>query len=310
MVVSKGTQPAVLPRAAAASLIVLALTGLGACAPSGGHGIAVAHASAVGAVTPVPARFREVWHLVAWKGASAEGHGLELTAQSEYDEAMAFRLFVRPQGRPSVILSWCVDAIKGVLRTRLTDDQTGWWIEVREEPGVTGGNGQEFLLRKAEARLTRYHGLVQTSEGDAIEFDVPRNKEGSNADRWSPLPQMAKMVVENGREKGHLASLPAGVSQSADFLDSITEEPGSSQTAHGKDTRTMGYLRSVVAVALQMRGHMGARRDAAVASITAKGLGFSAPEVRAFLAGFRSVSQQHPMGDVELILGSCASARH
>src|SRR5258708_17030574 len=163
--------------------------------------VAVVAASAVGAVTPVPARLREVWHLVAWKGASAEGHGLELTVQSEYDEAMAFRLFVRPQGRPSVILSWCVDAMEGALRTRLTDDQTGWWIEVREEPGVSGGNGQEFLLRKAEARLTRYHGLVQTSESDAIEFDVPRNKESSNGDRWSPLPQMAKMVVENGREK-------------------------------------------------------------------------------------------------------------
>src|SRR5258708_4070713 len=163
--------------------------------------VAVVGASAVIAVTPVPARFREVWHSVAWKGEGAESHGLELTAQSAYDEAMAFRLFVRPQGRPSVILSWCVDAMKGVLRTRLTDDQTGWWIEVREEPGVTGGNGQEFLLRKAEARLTRYHGVVQTSEGDAIEFDAPRNKESGNADRWSPLPQMAKMVVEKGREK-------------------------------------------------------------------------------------------------------------
>ena len=115
--------------------------------------VAVVGTSAVGAVTPVPARFREVWHSVAWKGEGAESHGLELTAQSEYDEAMAFRLFVRPQGRPSVILSWCVDGRKGVLRTRLTDDQTGWWIEVREEPGVTGGNGQEFLFRKAEIAI-------------------------------------------------------------------------------------------------------------------------------------------------------------
>jgi hypothetical protein len=119
---------------------------------------------------------------------------------------------------------------------------------------------------------------------------------------------MAKVVVEKGREKGHLASLPAGVSQSADFLDSITEDPGSSQEAHDKATRPMGYLRSVVAVVLQMRGHMGPRRDAVVASITAKGTGFSAAEVRAFLSGFRSVSLEHPMGDVELILGSCASA--
>ncbi len=164
----------------------------------------------------------------------------------------------------------------------------------------------EFFSRATEARLKRYHGHVQTSEGDAREFDVPRSKGGSNEDPWSPLPQMAKVVVEKAREKGHLASLLAGVSQFADFLDSITEEPGSSQEALGKDTRTMGYLRSVAAIALQMRGHMGARRDAVAASIIAKGLGFSAPEVRAFLAGSRSVSLEHPMGDVELIRGSCA----
>ncbi|HVT59767.1 MAG TPA: hypothetical protein VHR45_15370 [Thermoanaerobaculia bacterium] len=110
-----------------------------------------------------------------------------------------------------MILSLCVDATKGVLRTRVTDDQTSWWIEVREETGVTAGNVEEFFRRKAEARLTRYHGLVQTSEGDAIEFDVPWSKEKSNADPWWPIPEMAKIAVEKGREKGHLSRLPAGV---------------------------------------------------------------------------------------------------
>lgn len=271
--------------------------------------VALVGASMVGAVTPVPARFREVRYFMVWRGEGVESHGLELMAQSEYDEAMAFRLFVRPQGRPSVIFSSCMDATKGVFRNRLTDDQTGWWIEVREEPGVTGRQVMELFSRATEARLKRYHGHVQTSAGDAIEFDVPRSKGGSNEDPWSPLPQMAKVVVEKARERGHLASLPAGVSQSADFLDSISEDPGSSQAAPGKGIRTMGYLRSVVAVALQMRGHMGARRNAVAASITAKGLGFSAPEVRAFLAGFRSVSLEHPMGDVELTRRSCASPR-
>jgi hypothetical protein len=271
--------------------------------------LALVGASTIGAVTPVPARFREVRDFMVWRGEGIESHGLELTAQSEYDEAMAFRLFVRPQGRPSVIFSSCMDAMKGVFRNRLTDDQTGWWIEVREEPGVTGRHVMELFSRVAEARLKRYHGHVQTSEGDAIEFDVPQSKGGSHEDPWSPLPQMAKVVVEKGREKGHLASLPAGVSQSADFLDSITEDPGSSQEAHDQATKTMGFLRSVMAVVLQMRGQLGPRRDAVVASITAKGTGFSAPEVREFLAGFRSVSPEHPMGDVELTRGSCASPR-
>lgn len=272
--------------------------------------VALVGASTVGAVTPVPSRFREVHDFMVWREEGVESHGLELMAQSRYDEAMAFRLFVRPQGRPPVILSSCMDATKGAVRTRLMDDQTGWWIEVRDEPGVTGSQVMEFFSRATAAQLQRYHGHVQTSEGDAIEFDVPRSKGGSNEDRWSPLPQLAKGVVEKARESGHLVSLPAGVSQSADFLDSITEDPGSNQVAHGgKDTRTMGYLRSVVAVALQIRGHMGARRDVVVASITAKGLGFSTPEVRAFLAGFRSVSLEHPMGDVELTRGSCASPR-
>jgi hypothetical protein len=266
-------------------------------------------ASTVGAVTPVPARFREVRDFMVWRGERIESHGLELTARSEFDEVMAFRLFVRPQGRPSVIFSSCMDAVKGVLRTRLTDDQTGWWIEVREEPGVTGRHVMELFSRITEARLSRYRGYVQTSEGDAIEFDVPQSKGGSKEDPWSPLPKMARVVVEKGREKGRLASLPAGVSQSADFLDSITEDPGSSQEAHDSATRSMGYLRSVVAVVLQMRGHMGPRREAVVASITAKGTDFSALAVREFLAGFRSVSPEHPMGDVELIRGSCASPR-
>jgi hypothetical protein len=271
--------------------------------------VAVVCASAVGAVTPVPDRFREVRQLLVWRAEGAESHGLELMAQSKYDEAMAFRLFVRPKGRPSVILSWCVDATKGELRSRLTDDQTGWWIEVHEQPGVTAGHVEEFFRRATEARLTRYHGVVQTSDGDAIEFDVPRSEERSNADPWSPLPEMAKMVVDKGREKGHLSRVPAGVSQSADFLDSITEVSGSGETAYEKNTKTVAYLRNVVTVVLQMRGHLGARRDAVVASITAKGTGFSTPEVREFLGGFRSVSLEHPMGDVELTKGSCASPR-
>jgi hypothetical protein len=271
--------------------------------------VAAVCASTVGAVTPVPARFREVWDFLVWRGEGAESHGLYLTAQSEYDEAIAFRLFVRPQGRPSLILSWCVDARNGVLRTRLMDDQTGWWIEVREEAGITGANAWELLLRRAEARPVRYHGVVRTSEGDAIEFEVPRTEQRSNADPWSPLTEMAKMVVEKGREKGHLSSLPAGVSQSADLLDSITEVSGSGETANDKNTKTVGYFRNVVAIVLQMRGRLGARRDAVVASVTSKGTGFSTPEVREFLAGFRSVSLEHPMGDVELIRGRCASAR-
>jgi hypothetical protein len=141
--------------------------------------LALVGASTIGAVTPVPARFREVRDFMVWRGEGIESHGLELTAQSEYDEAMAFRLFVRPQGRPSVIFSSCMDAMKGVFRNRLTDDQTGWWIEVREEPGVTGRHVMELFSRVAEARLKRYHGHVQTSEGDAIEFDVPQRRGGA-----------------------------------------------------------------------------------------------------------------------------------
>lgn len=246
-----------------------------------------------------------VHYFVEWSGNNIGGDGLEVVALAE--DAMATRLLIRRSGKPRLILSQCVDAGQGMVRTRLVDDESGWWIEVRDKNSATAGPLPQFFVRRALAERKGYHVVVETSVGDTTEVDVAWHAAESEADPWWPLPEMAKAAVEKAREHGHLASLPDGISQSAGFLDAITENPSSSESGH--DQRSAAPYRPVVAVVLEMSGALGSRRRGVMAAITERGRGLDVPQIHGFLASFQAVSADDPMGEFALKKGRCEPPR-
>ncbi len=85
-----------------------------------------------------------VYQKIVWTRASGEqGVGLFLFRVAEL--GFTQRLFVRAPGGRHLILERTLTASAGLERTRLVDDESGWWLEVTKDYGLTASGLRKFF---------------------------------------------------------------------------------------------------------------------------------------------------------------------
>ena len=260
VVVSKGTQRAVLPRAAAVWFIVLALTGLGACAPSGRDGTAVAHRHGAG------------YSFGYWMGPLGVAHFLSLVRFT--DSTTSQRALIATPNGAAMVLSSLINAPTGELRSRIALDAGGWWLEVRETVDLKMERFDEFGYEMWRIKRRRYS--LECSDGTRVGSD---SMEG---------------LVEGLRSGGRLDAVrnavPKDVVEARQFLYAIT----------GSGDEYSQWMQPVWVLARLFGEEM--KPDTRWKLVTEHSRGGSIirdPEAIRFMAGFRSVAAEQPLGEFD-----------
>src|SRR5258708_4227787 len=260
VVVSKGTQPAVLPKAAAVWFIALALTGLGACAPSGAHGVAVAHRHGAG------------YSFGHWMGPLGVAHFLSLMRFT--DSTVAQRvLIVTPKG-PAVVLSSLFNAPTGKRRFRIAADVGNWWLELGETVDLKMERFDESVDEMWRIKRRRYS--LECSDGARVESD---SMEG-----------LIEGLRSGGRLNAMRNAVPNDVVEARQFLYAIT----------GSDDEYSEWMQPVWVLARLFGEEMKTDSSwTLVTEHSRSGLIVRDPEAIRFMAAFHSVAAEQPLGDFD-----------
>jgi|ERR1700726_471449 hypothetical protein len=151
----EGTRRGLLPRAAAVCVIVLALSSLGACAPGGRDGIAVAHRHGAG------------YSFGHWMGLLGVAHFLSLVRFN--DSTTAQRALIATPNGAAVVLSSLINAPTGERRFRIAADFGGWWLEVKETVDLKMERFDEFSYEMWRIKRQRYS--LECSDGARVGSD-------------------------------------------------------------------------------------------------------------------------------------------
>lgn len=228
---------------------------------------------------------RRAYEFLEWSDPAGAAQGLVLTAFAR--DAWAFQLLIHRAGKPRLVLATCLDSGLGGIRTRLTDDDTGWWIEIRDfDRGAAARTTDEFEERRRARLRNGYRATVVSSEGASVEVSVPGYSGDKPPNSWWPIPEMARAAGAKFREEDRLPELPPSVVAATSFLDLVTSSEAS--------------YRPIVAIVLEIAG-VPTVSDKSI-RVVRSGVhpGFGESTVQEFLAGFRTVSPSAPMGDFTL----------
>ena len=174
---------------------------------------------------------------ISWISSQEETtSGVWLYSQSDGGQISRV-LIVGPGGAP-IILTKTIDARRGSHRMWLTDDASGWWIEYREDFGVTW-TGLHQAVRymidgggRAGGRMPPVQLTLRTSAGF----------EASVTAALQPGPRLPGLLaeIESGGRRAELAeSIPAGLLEVAHLLSEALQSESEPSRKVGGDAATL-----------------------------------------------------------------------
>lgn len=238
---------------------------------------------------------RATYRLVEWHSNGALGHGVLL---DEFDDcAMASTLALVTPEAHRIVLSQCIIARQGLLRTRLADNETAWWIELNETTGWSAASLQQFFIRSAQEAGKGLAARIVTSDGAEVAFEVRTRRDGD--DHLSEA--IAETAAERDQARQLLRGLPVAIYKSLRFVDEATRTSALSPTSAG------GAFRSIVDVVLHLAGMVPDKGNSTKETTTRQGPHFTDKEVLQFLREFQSIQPGSPMGSFSLKSGRCGA---
>jgi hypothetical protein len=257
---SKGTPHAGLRRVAAEWVIVTALTCLGACAPSGEPGIAARH------------RHGASYSLGHWVGPLG---GAECLSFGQYtDSTFAERVLIVTPNGAAVVLSSLANAPTGEMRDRIAAAGGDWWLEVRETDDLKMERFDEFVDETWRIKKRLYS--LECSDGARVESDS--------------MQGLVEALGSLGRFDAVRKAVPKDVVKARRFLYAITGPNGE-----------YAALGPTVLVLARLFGEE-MKTDTSWKLVTEhfrKGLIVRDPGAIRFMAGFRSVVAEQPLGEFD-----------
>lgn len=245
-------------------------------------------ADPAGAGTP-PEKTMDLHFLEAWEG-SAEGLSARMVNTVQYSCLQeARRTYFEGPGGERILFETVFRPAEGLTRTRVQDDRTGWWVELRDRSA----------LRVKVTSPDQYGRILfwqqKASEGPyPLERTLSINGRGvftgsADTHHRSFEEEIATRLEKSGASEKIVQEMPPGVAQAVLFLESAFEDGVAEGTSLGK----LGNLVEILAPVVRRHGEPDWFR-------TYTGVRWSLRETR----GFKGlVAQAPPEGELAFLRG-------